>query len=180
MSAFHGLRLYHAAVAALTVAAYAAEDARALHVWIGYGLAGLVVTRVALAALGLRVLPRPAWLLRKEDNRPALALANPMISKAFVCGIMLALTATLATGIMLDQTPAVSARTQAFLSQGVVVNAAQADERKEKSARTKSGKILKEVHEFAANATLLLAGAHVALLLLTRPPYALKMMFLKS
>jgi len=170
MSVFMRLRLYHLAIGLLALVAYLSEDFDQLHRWIGYVLAAILALRVSLVVIGTKFLPPPAWLLRKADHQPKLGLANPVISKSFIAGIMLSLICTFTTGIMIDQTRSNAAQS------GIMISSAWADDHG-KSKRPKGNKLLKGVHEFSANSMLALVGLHVAYLLLMRRNYALRMIF---
>jgi 3-ketosteroid 9alpha-monooxygenase subunit B len=170
MSVFTRLRYYHLAIGAFALAAYLSEDLTGLHRSIGYCLAGLLAARILLFAGGLKILPQPAWHLRKSDHQPKHGLANPIISKSFIAGIMLSLALTITTGILLDQ----SRTNDTMLT---FISTAQADDHG-RSKKPKGNKVLKGIHESSANSMLILVGLHVAYLLLMRRDYALRMIFI--
>jgi cytochrome b len=172
MSAFARLRIYHLTIGALAVAAYVSQEVELLHPWIGYALAGLLSLRLLTVLTGIKLLPPAAWIVRRADHQPKLGLANPIISKSFIAGIMVALALTLTSGIMLDQS-----RSNAT-STSIMISTAHADDHG-KSKRPKGSKIIKEVHEFSANLMLSLVALHIAYLLLMRRNYALRMIYIK-
>lgn len=167
---FNRLRIYHAALGALSLIAYVSEDWKSVHVWLGYSIIVVLCFRI-LSMPFPRMLPRPAWLLKRSDNLPKLGVRNPVISKAFITAIMASLLLTTATGIYLDQYRS-EAQSGFFFS-----TAAQADERKPYAREKRSNKAIKEVHEFGANSLLALVSLHVVYLLLVRRQYALRMIF---
>jgi cytochrome b len=172
MSVFSRLRLYHAAVALLAVAAYLTEDVERLHVWIGYGLAFIILARLVFALLAQRVLSKPHWLINWRDLTLAKGLSSPIIGKGILVAIMTCLLVTIGTGITMDQKLNLNA------DSGVGVSTAFVDETRSDRKREKPNKIVKEIHEVAANGLFLFVFLHVAYLLLMRRQYALAMIFL--
>ena len=188
MSLFNRLRFYHAALGGLAALSYISEDWTGLHVLIGYVLATILVLRILSLVVAPRLLPRPAWLISAQDNQPKLGTGNPILGKTFIAGIMLALALTITTGLMLDQSRAPqNAQADAATSAGTgtsisasIISPAHADEGRKSDRREKSkgSKVLKEIHETAANGIFLLVGLHVAYLLLINRRYALRMIFI--
>jgi len=170
MSVFTRLRAYHLAIGILALAAYLSEDVTALHRVIGYMVASFLALRILLVILRIKILPAPAWLLRRSDHQPKLGFTNPIISKGFIAGIMLTLMMTVASGVLLDESRSAATQT------GFFINAAQADDDR-KAKRPRGNKVLKEIHEFSANSMLALVGLHVAYLLALRRDHALRMIF---
>jgi cytochrome b len=103
MSVFSRLRLYHAAVVLLAVAAYLTEDVERLHVSIGYGLAFIIVVRLVFAFIAPRVLSKPHWLINGRDLTLAKGLSSPIIGKGILVAIMTCMLVTIGTGIAMDQ-----------------------------------------------------------------------------
>lgn len=173
MSVFARLRIYHFAIGALALAAYVSQEVDLVHPWIGYTLAGLLSLRLLTVLLPFKILPPPAWIVHASDHQPKLMLANPIISKSFIAGIMIALAMTLTSGILLDQSRSTAPQS------GFIISTAHADDHG-KSKRPKGNKAIKEIHEFSANLMLSLVGLHVAYLLLMRRNYALRMIFITA
>jgi cytochrome b len=174
MSVFGRLRLYHSVLAALAVLAYVTQDWTWLHRPIGYSLLTIVGLRIAALVLAPHILPRPAWLVSKVDHHPTRGLQNPLIGKALIAGIMLALALTLSTGLMLEpRRPAESADL-------ALISPAHADEDHTSKTRKRSRPehFLKEVHEVAANGLFAAVGLHIAYLVIANRRYALKMIFM--
>jgi cytochrome b len=172
MSIFSRLRLYHAAIGLLAVATYLTEDVERLHVWIGYGLAFIIVARLVFALIAPRVLSKPHWLINRHDLTLAKGLSSPIIGKGILVAIMACLLVTIGTGIAMDQKLTLNA------DSGVVVSTAFADEKRSDHKRDKPNKVVKEIHEVAANGLFLFVFLHVAYLLLIRRQYALAIIFL--
>ncbi len=170
MSVFSRLRVYHAALGFLAIAAYLTEDLKGVHVWLGYSLAGLIVARIALAIIAPRVLTSPHWLIRVRDLSLAKGLQSPVIGKSVLAAIMACMLVTIASGIVMDQK----------LTAPGVVTSALADDDRSGRKRDKPDKFVKEIHEVAANALFLFVALHIAYLLMLRRRYALSMMFIGS
>ncbi len=80
MSVFHKIRLYHAALAILVIAAYfTGDELEGLHNWLGYAVAAVILMRVLWAAVG----PRQLGISRLFPDLTELAkvrrLNHPMI-----------------------------------------------------------------------------------------------------
>ena len=161
----------------LALLAYATEDFHALHAWLGYGVAAVVVLRLFAAltgriagifTLGLqRFYPHFAGL--RFDN----VLSHPAVSRVLIATIALTLIGATATGIALDR-----GRTLGLAAQAVSAPAMADEGRRERPKRSPAERALKEAHEVLANLMLLSVGAHVGYLLLFRRPLARFMLFL--
>lgn len=171
------IRALHAALAVLALLAYVTEDFQALHAWFGYGVAAVLLLRLAAAltgriagifSLGLqRFYPHFAGL--RFDN----ALSHPAVSRALIAAIALSLIGATATGIAMDR-----GRTLALVSDAIVAPAMADEGRRDRPKRSLADKALKEAHEVLANLMLLAVGAHVGYLLVFRRPLARFMLFL--
>lgn len=60
----------------------------------------------------------------------------------------------------------------------IAVTTAHADERASSRDRSKPNKVVKEIHEVAANVLFVIVGFHIGYLLLRRRQYALSMIYL--
>ncbi len=172
MTSFSRLRAYHAALAILAISTYLLEDFKDVHAWFGYCVASLLVLRLVSLAIP-PLFPRAAWLLSRSDNQPERGLQNPIISKAFIAGIMACLVVTVSTGIVMRQTE------QAKIADFSLNSSAYADTH-EKKKKSPGRKILKGIHELSANAMLGLVGLHVGYLLLFRRRFAFRMVFIEQ
>lgn len=171
MNSFSRLRVYHSALAILAISTYLLEDLKDIHAWFGYAVTALLAFRLFSLAIP-KLFPRAAWVISKGDNQPERGLQNPIISKAFIFGIMACLTVTVSTGIVMRQTATVK------LSDVSFIQSAYADE-KGKKATSPTKKLLKGIHELSANGMLALVGLHVGYLLLFRRKFATRMIFIE-
>jgi cytochrome b len=147
------IRLFHALFALAFAGAWATGDSeawRALHVTLGYTLAGLLGFRLLYGLVG----PRPArlsMLWRRIAAAPAWwraslrQLANPR-AIGWTQGRHLLLSASI-VGLLLGVVPLAFSGYAVYADWG--------------------GEWLEEVHEFFANALLALAGLHLAMLALS-------------
>ena len=173
------IRALHAALAVLAGLAYITGEWGAVHAWLGYGVAAVVLLRL-LAALTGRIagnftlgLQRfyPHFTGLRFDN----ALSHPAVSRVLIAAIALSLigaTAT-ATGIAMDR-----GRTLGLAADAIVAPAMADEGRGNRPPRSVAEKALGEAHEVLANLMLLTVGAHVGYLLLFRRPLARFMLFL--
>lgn len=174
MTSFERLRLYHAGLAILAISAYLAEDLKDIHAWLGYAVGALLLARLVSLALP-HVLPRAAWVISKGDHQPERGFQNPLISKAFIAGVMACLVITVSTGVVMRQSDTIQMTDLGF------VQSAHADDdghKKKKKNKSPTQKLLKGVHELSANGMLGLVGLHVGYLLLFRRKFATRMIFI--
>jgi cytochrome b len=182
------VRLYHALLAILAIAAYLTGEIDPPHAWLGYGVAAVIVLRLLWAIGG----ERQVGLMRFYPDFDGLklkgALTHPAISRVFMLGIALSLLTVTGTGIAMDQGRAIGLNPAVIESTaGTQTEAAPRparphsedgeDEEGEEDEDGESGP-LGEVHELAANLLLLFVGMHVAYLILFKRPLAKFMLFL--
>lgn len=172
MKPFHYLRLFHWLFAGSFICAYlTGDEGELLHVWLGYGLIALLLSRLVIAVLRVRGFPAlwPIW----TGNNTFTVSASRML----VVALLLSTSITVVTGLsMVDNTRILG------IAAGSLISPAAADtdremETHETSSSTdyESAEWLEELHEFAANTTLGIAGAHIVFLLLLRRRFALNM-----
>ena len=106
MSVFHKIRLYHAALAILVIAAYfTGDELEGLHNWLGYAVAAVILMRVLWAAVG----PRQLGISRLFPDLTELAkvrrLNHPMISRTLLAGIVITLLLATGTGLLMEPPP---------------------------------------------------------------------------
>lgn len=171
------IRALHAALAVLAGLAYITGEWGAVHAWLGYGVAAVVLLRL-LAALTGRIagnftlgLQRfyPHFTGLRFDN----ALSHPAVSRVLIAAIALSLIGATATGIAMDR-----GRTLGLAADAIMAPAMADEGRGNRPPRSVAEKALKEAHEVLANLMLLTVGAHVGYLLLFRRPLARFMLFL--
>lgn len=171
MKPFHYLRLFHWLFAGSFICAYlTGDEGELLHVWLGYGLIALLLSRLVIAVLRVRGFPAlwPIW----TGNTFTVSA-----SRMLVVALLLSTSITVVTGLsMVDNSRILG------IAAGSMISPAAADtdqemETHETSSSTdyESAEWLEELHEFAANTTLGIAGAHIVFLLLLRRRFALNM-----
>jgi cytochrome b len=158
------IRLYHATLGGLTLAAFLSGEAGLIHALIGYAIGLVILGRLAAALSGQRALGLSRFYPVFAGLRLRGAALHPAISKTLLAGIAVLLIATTVTGIGLD-------RGRALGLAGTAVEA-RADHREESA--------LGEGHEALANALMLLVGLHVAYLLVWKRPLARFMLFVET
>lgn len=172
MTSFTRLRAYHTALAILAISTYLLEDFKDVHAWFGYTIGVLLLLRLASLAIP-SFLPRAAWLVSKADNQPDRGVQNPIISKAFIAGIMACLVVTVSTGVIMRQT-----ETKTVADLNFITSAYADDDGHNKKNKNPGRKLLKGIHEVSANGMLALVGLHVGYLLLFRRKFATRMIFI--
>lgn len=176
------LRAYHALLAILVVAAYFSTEWGAAHVWLGYGVAAVIVLRLILALTGapqlglMRFYPQFQGL--KLDN----AFTHPAISRILLVGIAACLIGVTATGIAMDkgrafgaQPPTAASSGESEARSGTFQGAGE--EREDEGGEGEEDGPLGEVHEVLGNALMLLVASHIAYLFLFKRPLARFMLF---
>jgi len=174
MNPFSHFRVYHWMLALLFGAAYlTGEGAGLWHVWLGYALIVLLLGRFIPILAKTRGFP--ALLpTRAHWKSPLSALSGKMVTLGLITGV----AATLIIGVcMIDN--------QAALAEGFasIVPEARADDGSDMagSASAQTGILshAEEMHEWLANAALVLVGMHVGWLLLFRRRQAWAMLGVK-
>jgi cytochrome b len=180
VSAMHRLRLYHAVLAVLAVAAYLTGELGLIHAWLGYAVAVVIVLRLAAALLGVRQLGLTRFYPDFEALRLDRRVTHPAISHILLLGIALSLIGTTATGIAMDRGAALGLGTPAeALPSDIEDDARGRGVRKREREHREEG-LLAEAHEALANLLLGLVGLHVLYLLLFKRPLALYMLFMAT
>lgn len=171
MSAFSRFRAYHWLLATLFGLAYlTGESAGLLHVWLGYGLIAVLGFRLVVAGLRTRGFPA-LWPTRTLLRDPLRALSGKVLTSTLVliCG------AILASGvIMIDN--------RAAWSEGLssILPAAMADSGTNSPAEALADSTpwldTEEVHQWLADAMLVLTGLHISWIVLFRRRFAWSML----
>lgn len=183
MSALEALRIYHAVLAVLVVAAYASGELGLIHAWLGYAIALVVLVRLGWAATGVPHLGLARFYPRFEGLDLSRAATHPAISRLLLLGIAASLIGATATGIALDRGRSIG---MAGVSVSPVpqAHAGPRDSRERKGEHGKPGEEhegpLSEIHEFLANLLVGLVVLHVAYLLTFKRPLARFMLFLDA
>lgn len=167
------IRLYHSALATLSLLAYITGEAGLIHAWLGYGVAIVITLRLALALSG----DRNVGLMRFYPSTVGLQINNimthPIISRTLILLIAICVLSVTLTGIIIDRGEAIG------LGGAEFITAAQAeDEHEEAQPGDDEEDILIEIHELSGNLMLLLVGVHVAYLFTFKRPLAKFMLFI--
>ncbi|MDP3460299.1 MAG: cytochrome b/b6 domain-containing protein [Hyphomonas sp.] len=182
------VRLYHALLALLAIAAYLTGEIFPAHAWLGYGVAVVIVLRLLWAIGGERQVGLMRFYPKFDGLKLKGAATHPAVSRVLMLGIALSLLTATGTGIAMDGGralglrpagilgPATTAETSAPRQERVRSHDEEEDDDRERE-RGEDGP-LSEVHEVAANLLLLFVGLHVAYLLLFKRPLAKFMLFL--
>lgn len=162
------LRLFHwSLVAAFAIAYLTGDEDSAVHVWAGYGVAGLVGFRLVWGFVGPRharfhdFVRRPREILAYTrgllTGRPRRYLGHNPLGGVMVLALLASLSATAVTGYWLQQSEEARQAATALL-----IVPARADEGKEHaSEHGAEQEWLEEAHEWFANFTLLLVFMHI-------------------
>lgn len=176
------LRAYHALLAILVVAAYFSTEWGAAHVWLGYGVAAVLVLRVILALTGAPQLGLTRFYPQFKGLKLDNAFTHPAISRLLLVGIAVCLIGVTGTGLAMDQGRIVKAQPPAVTTPAQTEARGEAGEDAEEGERgeAEEGGPLGEVHEAFGNALMLLVASHVAYLLLFKRPLARFMLFVPA
>ena len=155
------IRAYHAVLALLAVAAFATGEAGAIHAWLGYAVALVILGRLVASLSGMKQLGLARFYPQFAGLNLGTALTHPAISRTLLAGIAISLIAVTATGIHLD-----GGRTPGFGAAAV----AQGEH---------EGGIVGEAHEFLANLLVALVVLHVLYLVTCKRGLVRFMLFLR-
>lgn len=204
MNAMHRLRLYHLFLALFATAAYFTAEVGAIHAWLGYGVAAIIVIRLLMAAAGLPQLGLFRFYPHFTGLKLGTLTTHPAISRTLLLGIALSLLGVTGTGIAMDggrtfSAPVTLDRLFAGEHEERHREAAAGDDEDESDtheaaehealppagAAREDGErhgnhALKEVHETLGNLLLVLVGLHVAYLVSFKRPLAFFMAFLPT
>jgi cytochrome b len=168
MSIMRHLRVYHALLAILVVLAYLTGEDNALHAWLGYGVAAIILLRIAWALTGVPQLGLMRFYPHFEGLHLKTAMAHPAISRTLLLSIAVCLITVSLTGIAMDRGATILAGAE---------RAAVTQDYQGLDGGDGDDSLIGEVHETVANLLILLVVTHVAYLLLFKRPVALFMLF---
>jgi len=180
------VRLYHALLAILAIAAYLTGEMDPAHAWLGYGVAGVIVLRLLWALGGERQVGLMRFYPKFEGLKLKGAATHPAISRVLMLGIALSLLTVTGTGIAMDQGRSIgfgkssAERAEpASVPEGRVNLSYPEEDEESEEAGEEDGEEgpLSEIHELAGNLLLPLVGMHVAYLLMFKRPLAKFMLF---
>jgi cytochrome b len=173
MSVIARIRAYHAVLVALAVLAYATGELGLVHAWLGYGVAAVILFRLAWSLTGARQLGLMKFYPQFEGLKLGNAFTHPAISRVLLLGIALSLIGVTGTGVLIDRGKAVG------LTQLSAIAPAYADEEDGPGEAGEAEESpLGELHEALANILVVLVGLHVTYLILFKWPLVRFMLFL--
>ncbi|MFZ4410704.1 MAG: cytochrome b/b6 domain-containing protein [Paracraurococcus sp.] len=162
MSLIERIRAYHAVLAMLAVAAFVTGEAGAIHAWLGYAIALVILGRLVASLSGLKQLGLARFYPQFEGLNLGTLMTHPAISKSLLAGIAASLIAVTVTGIHLD-----GGRTLGFGAPALVATGEH------------EGGIVGEAHEVFANLLVVLVGLHVLYLVTCKRGLVRFMLFLR-
>lgn len=167
MSSF---RIYHLLLGAAVAAAYFTSESTGVpHAWIGYGVAALVMLRLALGLAGKAGFGWQRLRLRRAGhNAGRTVLTHPLVGRALTLALLLGIATAAGTGIAMDRGGTLV---------GQSIRAHESDEQEHREADKHDESLLAEVHETVGNALLPLAIAHLLWMLIARRDLALFLLF---
>ncbi|MFZ1642302.1 MAG: cytochrome b/b6 domain-containing protein [Candidatus Contendobacter sp.] len=167
MKPFSWFRLFHWLFVLVLAAVYlSGDDGELLHIWLGYGLVVLVAVRLLLALIRVKGFP-VLWPAFRSGA------ASITVSRLLVIALFLSASATLTTGlIMVDHSRVLG------LAAAQAITPAYADDDGVAGFGDEVGRFSSEIedlHEIAANTTLVIAALHIGFLLAFRRRIAVNM-----
>jgi cytochrome b len=190
MSMLSRLRAYHALLAVLVLVAYFGADWERLHVWVGYGVAAVILLRLGMALSGSPQLGLSRFYPQFSGLTLNTLATHPLISHSLLLGIAICLLGVTGTGIVMDGGRAFGLARPAAVSampdrQNDLARNNDAEEREsgresgEESGEGEDGEggPLEEAHQLFATVLMALVATHVTYLLLFKRPLARFMIF---
>jgi cytochrome b len=171
MTTLSRLRIFHASLAGLAIAAYATGEAGIIHSWLGYGVAALILLRLIWAAAGEAQLGLSKFYPHFEGLKLGNLTTHPAISRTLLSGIALCLIGVTVTGVWMDQGKAVGL--------GSPSPAAYRLNHDDEEGHD-GGEVMEEFHEAFANALVAFVALHILYLLAFKRPLALFMLFIRE
>ncbi|MDP2260364.1 MAG: cytochrome b/b6 domain-containing protein [Caulobacter sp.] len=192
MTAMHRLRLFHAVLALGVVLAFLSPDWGPVHLWLGYGVAVMILLRLVMAFTGAPQLGLMRFYPHVHGLKLGTVFTHPAISGALLMGIAICLIGVTGTGIALDRgrtfgldRPASRQQALSAEQKAPVVRSGADEEDGEHRRRGDHDRgedegedAIEEVHELLGNLLMFLVGGHVAYLLIFKRPLARFMLFL--
>jgi cytochrome b len=184
------LRLWHALLALLAVAAYLTEGEEPWHQMLGYGIAAMIAIRLLMALFGAGPLGLQRFYPKFHDLKLGTAATHPAISRVLLLGIALCLLGVTTTGVLMDQGKTFQPFSGATVGASVSLKMRSGDDddeprsyqRENDDERDEDGDEgpLSEVHELLANLLIGMVALHVSYLILFKWPLARFMLFVRQ
>lgn len=176
------IRIYHAALASLSLLAYLTGEFGIIHAWLGYGVSLVIIFRLLWALSGNRQVGLTRFYPSFEGLQVRNLFTHPAVSKTLMLGIAVSLITVTLTGISLDQGKAIGIagnNPTAEIAKMDIISTAYADD--DEGSQIENGEeneFLEETHEFFANMLLFFVGMHVTYLLIFKTALAKFMLFI--
>ncbi|MFT5487180.1 MAG: cytochrome b [Paracoccaceae bacterium] len=173
MSLMHKVRVYHAALAVLTVLAYLTGDFGIVHDWLGYGVAIVIALRLLWAVFNPRQLGLNRFYPAFDGLRFDNFYRHTAVSKTLILGIVITLCAATLTGVAMDGGEAIG------LAEVEVVGTALANghDGNDEGGNGDGGDFLEDIHEVFSNFLIFFVILHAGYLLLFKRPLARFMLY---
>ncbi len=173
MNLMHKVRLYHAALAVLTVLAYLTGDFGLVHDWLGYGVAAILALRLLWALFNPRQLGLNRFYPVFDGLRFDNAYRHPAVSKALILGIAVSLVGATLSGIAMDGGRAIGLADAGFAAPAL----ANGNDRDRHGEDREEDEFMEEIHESLSNLLILFVILHAVYLLLFKRPLARFMLY---
>jgi cytochrome b len=170
MTTLSRLRIFHACLASLAIAAYATGEAGIIHSWLGYCVTALILLRLIWAAAGEAQLGLSKFYPHFDGLKLGNLTTHPAISRTLLSGIALGLIGVTVTGIWMDQGKAVGLGSPSPAAYQLNHDDEEGHDGEE---------VVEEVHEAFANALVAFVALHILYLLAFKRPLALFMLFVR-
>ncbi|NBU29863.1 MAG: hypothetical protein EBS42_17105 [Caulobacteraceae bacterium] len=192
MSILSRLRAYHALLAILVLVAYFGADWHRLHVWVGYGVAAVILLRLGMALSGSPQLGLSRFYPQFSGLTLNTLATHPLVSHGLLLGIAICLLGVTATGIVMDggrafglvrpvAAGAMPKRPEALAPSVEVRDRDEATEPSEgrghEDGEEGEDGPLGQAHQLFATVLMALVATHVTYLLLFKRPLARFMIF---
>jgi len=172
------LRFFHWALVLLFIISFATgEDESIIHIWSGYGVAGLIVFRLLWGLIGPKYARFSNFIYSPQDilvygrglfdGSAKRYLGHNPLGGLMVVALLLSLSMASLTGMMLygaeeakgPLASVMQAENKIVLPQ--LISTAQADDDEDHEYRGGESEVLEESHEFFANLSILLIVFHL-------------------
>ncbi len=173
MDTARAIRVYHAFLASLALAAYFITDARHIHALIGYAVTAIIVFRALWAFKNDPRLSLKRFIPSFRGMTVQNAKNHPAIGRTIILITMLSLIGACATGLAMDQGRAIGLGDERPAASEFQAAAATPH-------RRHGSRALHEAHEIFANIFITFAILHLAHGLAFRRPMAKFMLFLNK
>lgn len=172
MAVMRRLRIFHAVLAIVVLAAYLSAETGILHAWLGYLVAGLIVFRLIWALSGAPQLGLARFYPSFKDLHLKGFATHPAISRVLLSGIAICTIGVTGTGLLMDNGQALQQPSFSAIS-----FSEDEDDENGGEDENESGGVYEEAHELLGNLVIGFVSLHVLYLLAFKRPLARFMLF---